>query len=604
VNRAANRAAERSRWAAPVVLAVLCLAASVGIWKPLPLAGHSVDIDAHRLLVFDSALRAGEAYPRWVSDFYYGHGSPVFHYYAPLPFYLCEVPLLLGATVPYALKVTLVLTWLLSGLGMYLLARDYLSRPGAVVAGAFYMLAPYRLVDILVRHALAEHVAFAWLPLAVWGVVGCARTPGIARFLMGALAVAALLLTHNITAMIFMPVLAVWWAVEAYRSGSVKAAAGGALAAVSGLMLSAFFWLPAFIDKALVHAHEALTEGYYAYSRHFVHFPQLFLPAWGFGGSQEGIADDQLSFQIGLAHWLWVVVALAGLVWIRTRSDRPEAGRLMRDASPALAVFVGAILMALPLSSPVWDRIPLLAFVQFPWRFLMFATFGAALFSGFAVDAWGGRKVDRGVVLAAIAVLSAALAYAPITRPMFRVYDSHARRAVYGDYRTLAALLSAGDRYRRFRTPLTLQELRASGASGAAEDDYLPRTVREKPTEVPSSPAAVEGGAVIETRRLEANRYRLWVRMNQDGRVSLNQFYFPGWAATVDATPVRVAAEEGRGRVVVPVAEGEHDVEVYFGSTPLRRAAGAVSGVGVFSLLLAAAWSVWNRARIPARRFR
>src|SRR4029453_8919323 len=80
-----------------------------------------------------------------------------------------EVPALMGFDYARALKVTQLLALFASGLAMYRLASTYFSGWAACLGGIFYMVAPYRLVDMFVRHALAEHCSFIWLPLIVWG---------------------------------------------------------------------------------------------------------------------------------------------------------------------------------------------------------------------------------------------------------------------------------------------------------------------------------------------------------------------------------------------------------------------------------------------------
>ena len=270
---------------------------------------------------------------------------------------------------------------------MYLLARDALSRPAATVAAVLYLLAPYHLVDMLVRHALGEHLAFVWIPLALWGVAGTLGRPGALRFAVGALAVAALPLTHNLTALLALPVVIGWSALAWARTRDTAGLARAAAATALGLALSAFFWLPALADLAAVSARQRLTGEYFRFWLHFVEPGQLFYSPWGFGGSREGTLDDGMSFQIGLLHW-----ALAGAAAAALAARFRRAGGLGRDeaswtALAALAVFAAAALMTTALSRPLWDAIPWLALAQFPWRFLTLAVFGASLASGFAIDA-------------------------------------------------------------------------------------------------------------------------------------------------------------------------------------------------------------------------
>ena len=79
-----------------------------------------------------------------------------------------------------------------------------------------YMAIPYHLVDLYVRAAMAESVALALLPLALWGFrETVSATPG--RGHRRGLAYAAMMWTSNLVALIFTPGLAVvcwlliWW---------------------------------------------------------------------------------------------------------------------------------------------------------------------------------------------------------------------------------------------------------------------------------------------------------------------------------------------------------------------------------------------------------
>src|SRR5205807_5151329 len=84
-----------------------------------------------------------------------------------------------------------------------------------------YVYAPYRLVDLYVRGALAEHFAFVFFPLVLWAgrrTVRSALGRGLrARGTQGyivatALALAALVMTHDAIAIPFLPLALAYWA--------------------------------------------------------------------------------------------------------------------------------------------------------------------------------------------------------------------------------------------------------------------------------------------------------------------------------------------------------------------------------------------------------
>ncbi len=571
------------RWSWLVVVAVAA-ALGASMFGPYLVYGHSADIDAARLLVFDAAIRSGDLFLRWVPHYYHGYGSPIFHFYGPLPYYVAQLFLLAGADVARALQCTLFATWLAAALAMYLLARDFLSRAASVASGVLYLLAPYHLVDMNVRHALGEHVAFVWIPLAIWGCAGCVAKPGASRFLVGALAVAALPLTHNITAMLALPVVCAWCAFEAYRARSAKGLALSALVVTTGLCVSAFFWLPAFVEKDLVFARESLTEEFFQFGHHFVYTTQLVWSAWGFGGSRPGIADDRMSFQIGLVHWAGIAAtfALLHLTRKRWRADRSHTAW---PVFAAATVFVAAAFMTTPASVHIWHNISLLAFVQFPWRFLTLAAFGSSLAAAYAIDAIPWRSPRAAWIVSFVAVAACVVAYGSWARPRAAMWHHGARYSVPVKIEDLGKLDAS--EYDDMRPRLTLGRVVSSGDTGTSRDDYLPRTVNEKPTAPADALAWVlETGEEPAPVKLGPNRYRFDVSTVSASHLLFNQFAFPGWTARIDGEEAATLIDNRHGAIVVPVPEGRHEIEIEFASTPMRNAANRVS-LCVFAALVA-----------------
>ena len=427
----------QTRGALLVHILMLLLVAMVVTWSmwqaPALLAGHSARKDLARLVEFDSAIRGGDFFPSWSSDLYAGYGSPIFQFYSPLAYYLTEIPVLMGFDYATALKVTWVLTLFASGLAMYYLGSTSLSRWAACLGGVFYMAAPYRFVDMFIRHALAEHCAFIWLPLIVGGTARFATKPGPMGFVVGAVAIAALILTHNVMALIGLPVcLAAALAFALSDSKSALTRVGSRLGretkarinptkgrrrsnrslqfspvapaesrsnhhrtddgrpnlvmvsfirtgtvALVGIGLAAFFWWPAISGRALTYAERSLTGGYYDFHRHFVQGWQFFDTHWNFGIS-GGDTGKEIPLQFGLPHLLAAIGALVMVLagW----QGKGEAGR-MRLVWSAVGLCVMAIgtFMCCRWSQPLWQWASLLKYVQFPWRFLSLVVFGSAM---------------------------------------------------------------------------------------------------------------------------------------------------------------------------------------------------------------------------------
>jgi len=545
------------------------------MWGPALLAGHSAWFDLARMVEFDAAIRAGDYFPTWSPDLYSGYGSPIFQFYAPLAYYITEVPVLAGLDYPTALKATQLLALFASGLAMYRLAATYFSGWAACLGGVFYMLAPYRLVDMFIRHALAEHCAFLWLPLIVWGTERFLSKSSRAGLATGVLAIAALILTHNIMAMIGLPVcLTAGWLLSAPKRGVVSLAAAGTVALL-GVGLAAFFWWPAMSGRPFTHAEASLTGGYFDFHRHFVEAWQFLDLHWDFGTS-GGKPGERMSVQIGLPH-LFAGLGAVTMVLGRWQGDG-EGGRRRRQWS-----LIGVIIMAVGvfmcsrLSQPLWEILPLVKYVQFPWRFLGLVVMGAAMCATALADrfATGGERAATIATVAGLFVIMAA--YFPYySQAWFLVADARTRSLVNLTAPGIDAFQAAG-----VLIPLgystTTADLRAMHERATSGDDFLPTAVTEKPAEPPTQLVQATGGQVLDSTRLRQNHYRSHLQMSVSGQAALAQFWFPGWQATVDDLPAKTAPTGPQAIVSCDVPAGNHVVEFSYHGLPQRRTGGLLS---------------------------
>jgi hypothetical protein len=559
-------------------------------WHAGMLSGHSAAMDFARMVVLDDAVRSGDWWPRFNEAFYLGYGSLLFHFYAPLGYYVAEVFRLCGATISASLKIASALGLLLSGVFMFWLVRDLFDEWAGVAAGVLYVVAPYHLLDLYVRHAFGEAFAFAWLPLAFWGVHGAVARRSAARGAAGAVGMAALLLSHNITAMLAAPALLAWWL---YLGGRERRTGWrgpllGALAGVFGLALAAFFWLPALAETDLVWSKRSLTQGFFDYRQHFVYAAQWFRTMWSFGSSKAGPGDG-MSFQLGVVHWS----LLAGLpfVWWRMK---PWRGWLTFFAG----FFAAALWLTHESSSAVWRLVPVLSFAQFPWRFMLFTTFAASALGG-AFVAFVARLQPRALALS-IAVLLVAAAfgfYYRFTEPHYLTYNADGRPRHKGwNWREYHAQVKSG-RVDSLDNQETIDYVRARFNRGTAEDDYLPIQVKRRPDQPPAYDVESPAGHVGYLVHDRPCRHEAFVTMRQDGEVVLQRFWYPGWRAWIDGRERRTKAHGRVGLVAVDVPAGEHDVRFTFALTRLRVASSVLS---VIALLSGVGLLLWQSRRRPA----
>ena len=550
--------------------AVALVFALVPALAPWVLSGHSGALDLQRFEALHRAVAAGDGYPRWLPDLYSGYGSPMFNYYAPLPYAVGEIFRLLGAGALWAPKLAVAALFVVGALGARALARRCFGDEAGAVAFGLWATAPYLLLDLYVRSALGEIAGLALLPWAFATLLelGDARDSGaLAR---AAAAFALLVVSHNIVALLAAPALGL----VALASGDARArrARLGALAA--GLALSAFFWVPALGEKHLVWAEESLTEGRFDVARNLLG-PGALLP-WRAQMSILAPEEGRVALWLGIPLWL----GLAASIW--------SGSRLPREARRALVVcaaaFLLSLLMTTTLARPLWTVLPLARFVQFPFRWLGPASLAGVLLAAAAVGAAPARR--RPALGLGLLLLAGVSAWPPLglarysfvekgTLDVRRVTRAEAPRAA-SDPALADPTEIAGDLLER-RAPLT----------ATVADDFLPRTVTRKPAPGPDAavlPPAPEAGVRVVAQRRLGTRLSAEVEVARATTLVFHQFWFPGWRAEVDGESRPLAPEAESGRLALALRPGDRRVELRFGATPLRSVSGLTSAFAALAL--------------------
>ena len=614
---ASSRSVAWEKSLALATLLLISLIAARPVWGPGLLntrgGGDSpfLLLRAHQLA---ANLRSGVFPARWMPDAAYGFGYPFFSYYAALPYYVAAGLTLAGLNILTAIKLTQTLFFAAAALTMYHWAERILrSRAGAWLAAIAYALAPFHLVNVYVRgDSLSEFAAFAFYPLILWGLDRLARRPTLPRALLPALAYAGLIVTHNVSALIFSPFALLYVVFYIWRFVARGSARGFdrvlshssllILPLVIALLLSSWFWLPALYETKYVQL-DVQTTGYFFYGNHFrgvnlVQETPLFDYATG--------RDDGSPFAMGLVQAILAStgVLVVGGSYIRRKYRLPDKASQLRtrlntqSPQPDYAVLAfGALGLLLstwlitPLSHPLWDHLPLLRMIQFPWRFLSVQALFTALITGALVFPLAGRST-RAASWTGVVILGALLAVTGLC-------------GLEPEYLPIRADEVTAER-------LQLYELFTGNVGSTIRHEYLPRGVKPRPYTGPglfapdAEPRAlVVDGEVSHATRLERQpTARVWeVEAGEGGSiVAFPLYYWPGWQASVDGTPVEVRPAPGSGYLSLNVPSGAHTVEIRLGRTLLRRWCEIVSLVTALAVLGIGISRVWRRTEEQGSR--
>lgn len=515
------------------------------------------------------SLEDGVFPARWMPDGAYGLGYPAFNFYAAFPYHLAALLNMAGLGVLWGIKATQALGFLVAGGAMYALARWMgASRWGAVLGSAAYTCAPFHLVNVYVRgDSLSEFYAMALYPLIIWALLKLRRDLSARSVAFLAASYALLVLSHNISALIFSPLIALWLLAESLdrrRPAGGRYLALGAAGIGLGLALSAWFWGPALRERTLVQLEEQ-TTGYFHYAGHFRGWDLVQLCVL----HDYRVGEEGDPFSMGLAQ---AALALTGLACLAARLARRRPVPLSH--SIAAVALVGYTWLITPSSRWVWDHVPLLEYAQFPWRLLSAQGFALALVAAPLADGLRGRL--RSVVGASLAAVLtvAGLAGLRVDRlPVLEGDISPERLMLYETY---------------------------SGNIGTTiRHEYLPRETTPRPY---TSGVQLHGGAKPAPLALEGTLQRAHLLSSTIGQeewdlevsaralLAFHTTFYPGWEAVVDGRPQGVEPLLGLGLVGLRLEPGAHRVRLYLGDTPVRRYANWASLCALIAWVVLALW--------------
>jgi hypothetical protein len=582
-----------------IVLASCLLA----VYPFLSRTGLPVETDAElhviRTAELGHLLRGGELYPRWAPDFYYGYGYPIFNYYAPLSYFVAAgLAFIPGVDVVLAVKLAFIGGMLAAGLGMYLLVRLQWGERSGIVAAAAYVYAPYvHYVDPYARGVLAESFALALFPWVMWSfrVLASsvseergARHRGSWRWQLplATVLLAGLICAHNLMALVSCLILGAWicwqsvelWVAhrrpaphDASRAGDPRSLILMAVAAGLAVALSAFFWLPVVFEREAVQYGNLISVGgHYDFHNHFLSFSELLRPTLPL---DLGATEPAYLFNLGTVQWMAGLLGALSLLVPGT----PGRSSALFWALAALTLMV----LVLPISSVIWETVPLMPFLQFPWRLLGPLAACLALLAGVgvaALEALGRPRLTAWAtagVLAVVLILALPLTYPPEWPADFGPTDPWGVLQRELDGRWLGTT-STGDYVPADVVVVprpnaqVVQSYRAGGPPDRVNRATLPQ----------GTTVTLEA---VHDRPLTWS-YRI------DGRspfvFRLFHFYFPGWTATLDGRPVSIELAKPEGFITVVVPAGSHRLVVAFHDTPVRTLAWAVSGSALLVCLI------------------
>jgi hypothetical protein len=563
-----------NRFAGPAIILVAAAVAAA----PQLFRGNSCghDFDIHLVSWFDclNSWRHGIVYPQWTPSPNYGAGEPRFIFYPPLTWMLGAA---LGVFLPWHL-VPIALTFLLlaaTGLATRALAllviRDSpatVSREAvATLAGCAAIFSGYAFFTAYERSAFGELAAF-WIPLLLLFILRNQNPSGslVRRAFDGSAAPLALVLAGAWLSNAPLGVMASYLLAAAALTLTVIDCScapilRAAVAATLGFALAAFYLLPAAWEQRWVDIRQAVDDPGLKIENSFL----FGHPA----GADLSLHDIELS-RASIIALAMFAVALAGLAIAWRRSTLPVNRR--RLWIPLALIPLAVLFLQLPISLPIWNLLPKLRFLQFPWRWLVVLEAPMAIFFAAAVSPRAcAHRLPRIVVFAACAALflgSTAIAaiyfFQPCddedaVAPMVSVYQSGAGfegayeyEPVGADDSEVATALPDACLVVNPRTVLGIVDYAGANPDWWVEQKSCDATY-------PATPPAAQANP---------QHLRFSVDVPHAGYLILRLRTYPAWRITVNGQPAGPLVSRDDGLTAVPVQQGRVDLDADWATTP------------------------------------
>ncbi len=545
--------------------AVVAVLLGVLLFSPLFAPGVPAAPDGllhlYRSALWRWAADAGVWWPRWDTTLYHGWGYPLFNFYAPLWYIVTFVISHLLPSVLVAHKATLLIACIAYPVGMYFWAKDPLGRVGALAAAAAYAFATYRFHALYFQGNYAQFLAWALYPWVLFCYQRLACRPSAAAFFGTVACFSALLLSHNISVMLFVPVAGAYLLYLAIAHRDQRAWLYLGLANLLALSIGLLFWAPALAESGFTRVR-VLTQGLFNVQANFLTWRDLVAPT---PLLDYRAANPPMPFNFGRLH---LVLAALGALVLFKRTSQP--GRRWHLAL-ALAGWLLASAMMLSVSSLVWRVIPMLAFAEFPSRMYGIAFLCSSLLVGASL-LWFERWPRLSIGIAAILLVGLIVSVAQYQFP----------RSLIPVSLTPASFLAYEHQYN------------APGTTAASE--YLSQWTQTLPegdalSSSLSRTALVDAPSTVSGQVLEQGPESLLLRIRAEvpTEVGVAQFYFPSWRGWLDGFPVALAPCARSGLICVNVPGGQHELRLQIQDTLVSKLSRWLACLAIGLTLLSAA---------------
>ncbi|WYJ81901.1 hypothetical protein IGL98_001619 [Enterococcus sp. DIV0840] len=495
-----------------------------------------------RLESYSQAVKHLDFFPRVFPNMglNFGYGADLFYpSILLLPFAFFRIVGI--AFVPSYYLYQLLISFVTAASAYYFLYSIKKSQKLALLFSCFYTLSTYRLIDQSVRAALGETLAFAFLPLFIFGVYSIFYSDKHRWQLLGT-GMSLLIASHLITAFYSFILLLIFILVN-WKKCKLAQIKSLIMAGLLSLGLSAWFLFP-YLEQIHHLTFNFNNTTLWANGLNFS-LGDLFI------NSLANLSAPFTGLKPNIGLLLLVAVLIAGFNY---RKLSPSNKRL---SLATLAI----ILLATNIFPWGLFKVSILATIQFPWRLLLFASFFSSLLAVCLIEQF--RLLSRKDFLVFLSLSS----FLTLGFNINNLTQSNIQNNVtvtnenFTDF--YESEIGHGKEYLVKDT-----DFKKYFASPGLIIDSIPYT--------------------DSSRKVENNyNYSIFkVMINGTQEVQLPKFYYKGYEVKLDQQVIRNYNKNGL--VTVRLEQGLHEISVTYKKTVIQKFS------AIFSVLLAGSLIFYN----------
>lgn len=524
--------------------------AAIVVTLPIAFYGipSGVDLPHHYqcALTYNESITAGDFLPSWSLNRNLGYGGMETRLYPPLSHY--SLALIYLFVQDWHLAGWLVITFFtfLGGVGVYLLAREYMTANNAVCAGCLYILFPYHLSQIYSTFLFAEYVGACIIPFVFLFIARVCRRDNIFDVFGLGVSLAALILTHLPLTVIGAFCFTIY-AFSLFERAKIRYQLSRLIGAIAiGLAASSFFWTKVLQEKDWLAKLQIYPDGWTNYRLHF-----LFTPVQSYEGAGIGVYETATFFydQILLITVLCVLACTIPF-YIRAK-------QMPKNIRSIWVLFGFSLFLTLVFSRFVWDVLPILQEVQFPWRFLTIVCIAGAILSADKLNVlfeWLQNK-NRPAALIVCGCLFAIIAFST-GRVIFK--------ASFLPAQSVALMVKTKSQERGLAFWWTIW----------AKQEALLETRKVS-----------AGARTAEIQKWQTTERDFQISAGKTEFVRVATLYHPNWKATVNNLPVETKPDQN-GAILISIPQQNSTVKLYFEESLAQRIAQQISALTWLGLIL------------------